>query len=305
MAQVSVIVPNFNHAPFLRKRLKSILNQSFSDFEIIILDDASTDSSKEIIEDYRLHPKVTHIEYNNKNSGSSFKQWHKGIELAKGELIWIAESDDYNDSGFLEKMVELADCHVNGNLFASNLVVVDKDDQVTGGKTKYTSEVITGSEAVLNLFGFRNYIWNASSVVFRHRAAKSVPWETIEKMKFCGDWQFYVSILLEGDLVTTSENLSYFRMHQQTVTSSPDSRSLHFEEGLSVVTFIINNSKISWTRKLNLCSQWLYMLFKSVLQQDLDKKYRSRIRYIFGNTYLFARFRCAMMILLYRLNLKL
>ena len=52
MPQVSVIVPNYNHAPYLRQRLDSIFNQNFQDFEVIILDDCSTDNSKEIIEEY-------------------------------------------------------------------------------------------------------------------------------------------------------------------------------------------------------------------------------------------------------------
>jgi glycosyltransferase involved in cell wall biosynthesis len=82
--QVSVILPNYNHAVFLQKRIDSIFNQSFTDFELIILYDFSTDNSKEIIEQYREHPHVSHIVYNTENSGSTFKQWGKGIELAKG-----------------------------------------------------------------------------------------------------------------------------------------------------------------------------------------------------------------------------
>src|SRR6187549_2432119 len=92
---VSVIIPNYNHAKFLRQRLESVLNQSFRDFEVIILDDCSTDESFQVIEDYRAHPKVSHIVFNKENTGSTFIQWKKGIELAKGEWIWIAESDDW------------------------------------------------------------------------------------------------------------------------------------------------------------------------------------------------------------------
>ena len=85
MPQVSVIVPNYNHALFLRQRLDSIFNQNFQDFEVIILDDCSTDNSKEIIEEYRNRPQVSHIVYNDTNSGSPFKQWAKGCDVARGE----------------------------------------------------------------------------------------------------------------------------------------------------------------------------------------------------------------------------
>ena len=78
-----------------------MFNQTFQDFEIIFLDDCSTDNSKAIIEDFRLNPKVKHIIHNKANSGSTFEQWKKGIELSKGEYIWVAESDDVSDKGSL------------------------------------------------------------------------------------------------------------------------------------------------------------------------------------------------------------
>ena len=99
---VSVILPNYNHSSFLKKRIDSIINQSFQDFDIIILDDCSTDCSREIIEEYRSNVNITNIVYNEINSGSTFKQWKKGIELAKGKFIWIAESDDYADESFFK-----------------------------------------------------------------------------------------------------------------------------------------------------------------------------------------------------------
>ena len=94
MPTLSAIVPNYNHGPYLKLRIDSILNQTYEDIEVIILDDNSQDNSVEIIESYRTHPKVSHILLNDRNSGSTFIQWEKGINLATGKWIWIAESDD-------------------------------------------------------------------------------------------------------------------------------------------------------------------------------------------------------------------
>src|SRR6185312_2167115 len=107
MPIVSVIVPNYNHAKFLDQRIDSIINQTYQQFELIILDDCSTDNSREIIEQYRMHPKVSKIVFNEVNSGSPFEQWEKGIGLATGEYIWIAESDDYADERFIESLMAL------------------------------------------------------------------------------------------------------------------------------------------------------------------------------------------------------
>ncbi|MGI4804090.1 MAG: glycosyltransferase family 2 protein, partial [Janthinobacterium lividum] len=104
---VSVIIPNYNHAVFLQERIESVLFQSYRNFEVIILDDASQDTSKEIIESYRSHPQITQLIYNNENTGNPFLQWKKGFELAKGKYIWIAESDDNCNPLFLETLTSI------------------------------------------------------------------------------------------------------------------------------------------------------------------------------------------------------
>ena len=74
---VSVIVPCYNHAPYLKQRIESILNQTYQNFELILLDDVSPDESAEILLSYKDHPKVSHCIINEKNSGSTFHQWNK------------------------------------------------------------------------------------------------------------------------------------------------------------------------------------------------------------------------------------
>ena len=102
---VSVIVPNYNHAHYLDERIQSILSQTYQNFEILLLDDKSTDHSLEVINKYKHNPKVSHIIVNEENSGSPFVQWQKGLNLAKGDLIWIAESDDICDKSFLVNLI--------------------------------------------------------------------------------------------------------------------------------------------------------------------------------------------------------
>src|SRR5258708_26242203 len=102
MTMVSVIIPNYNHAQYLSKRIDSVIHQSYKNIEVIILDDCSIDKSKDIIEKYRFHPLVKKIIYNESNTGSPFLQWKKGVEVASGEWIWITESDDYSSPIFLE-----------------------------------------------------------------------------------------------------------------------------------------------------------------------------------------------------------
>lgn len=108
MPKLTVIIPNYNHARFLAKRVESVLNQTFQDFELILLDDCSTDNSRLILSQYLGDPRVR-VQFNDVNSGSTFKQWNKGVRLAQGKYIWIAESDDYADVHLLERLVPVLD----------------------------------------------------------------------------------------------------------------------------------------------------------------------------------------------------
>ena len=110
MPKVTIVTPNYNHAQYLPQRIDSILAQTFQDFELLILDNASTDNSREVIESYTRHQNVR-AAFNAENNGSPFKQWNLGLSQAKGEYVWFAESDDYADHSLLETLVDRLDRH--------------------------------------------------------------------------------------------------------------------------------------------------------------------------------------------------
>lgn len=128
--KVSVIVPNYNHQAFLKERIDTILQQTYQDFELIILDDCSIDNSVSIIESYRNNEHVTHIVLNDQNTGSTFKQWDKGVSLARGEYIWIAESDDAAHPEFLATLVGQLESHPEAVLaYAYSLIINEKGEK--------------------------------------------------------------------------------------------------------------------------------------------------------------------------------
>jgi alpha-1,3-rhamnosyltransferase len=90
---VSVIIPSYNHAQYIETAIESVLNQTYSNLELIIVDDGSKDGSPEIIEKYSGHPRVTTI-LNEENKGQS-AVFNQGLEISKGEFISLLPSDDW------------------------------------------------------------------------------------------------------------------------------------------------------------------------------------------------------------------
>ena len=132
MPQVSIIVPNYNHGRFIEERLDSIFNQTFQDFEVILLDDCSTDNSVEILKKYAQNPQVKGLYVNEHNSGSPFAQWRKGIAFASGEYIWIAESDDIAAPDFLEVLVPLLSANPKRGIAFCRSWIIDEQSQAHG-----------------------------------------------------------------------------------------------------------------------------------------------------------------------------
>lgn len=240
---VSVIIPNYNHAPYLKKRIDSVLNQTFEDFELIILDDCSTDNSRDIIEVYRTHPKVSHIIYNEKNSGSTFKQWEKGLDLAKGEFVWIAESDDWAELFMLETLVSAFDKDTVIS-FCHSSRVWSEDTLPPENVYNFLYVRYEGKDFIKkNMLAF-NSIDNASMAVFRKSKIQQSWFKEISNMRYCGDWLFWIKLLQNGKIVEFPERYNYFRQHSHKVTSRAQQLGLDFIEGISILRYIESEVKI-------------------------------------------------------------
>ena len=246
MPPVTVIVPNYNHARFLPKRIESILKQTFQDFELILLDDCSTDDSRAILSSYASDPRVT-IEFNKVNSGSAFKQWNRGVRLARGEYVWIAESDDYADPRLLERLLAaleadekvtyaycrswraMEDGHMDG--FADPLLSAS---EVLRWSADFCAD---GPQECRTYLVLANPTANASAVVFRRKVFEQVGGAD-ERFRIAGDWKLWASMALRGRVAYVSEPLNYYRSHPETVRSTTLSDGLSAFELLRVVRWI-------------------------------------------------------------------
>jgi glycosyltransferase involved in cell wall biosynthesis len=231
MPLVSVILPNYNHSKYLPNRIDTILTQTFTDFELIILDDASSDNSREVIKKYEGHPRITNIVFNETNSGSTFLQWEKGIQLSTGKYIWLAESDDYSNIDFLKVLIGKLETNPEYGVAFCASNIIDENDFIKSKNYNYGLEVnsflsqdfvIDGKQFCEQYLFFGCTLVNASAVVFKKELYSKID-QDFKTYKVCGDWRMWVEICYNTKVVNVSESLNYFRFHTNNVRTNKSS----------------------------------------------------------------------------------
>jgi glycosyltransferase involved in cell wall biosynthesis len=253
---VSVIVPNYNHSRFLAERLSSIRNQTFKDYELIVLDDASSDESLSVIS-AELSDFSHQLIINERNSGSPCSQWLKGIQKARGRYVWIAESDDSCTPDFLDNMITLM--NQGASLAYCRSKAINEQGNEINEDSIYWPDSIDSEQwkSAFEMENLRfcqrylvnaNVIPNASAVLFRLQSALSclsiAP--ILQGLLFTGDWLFWIHYLANssGRILFIPQDLSSFRTHSGTTRSSSTSaekEALHIHEYCTAIDFIASH----------------------------------------------------------------
>ena len=240
--KISVVIPNYNYQQFLYQRLYSILYQTEKIYEILILDDCSTDNSRKVIDDiveklqdYIAIKKI----YNDENSGSAFKQWEKGFKESTGDYVWIAEADDYCENNFLKQVLKPIKKDSSIVLSYVDTAFIDKEGYIILRTIKpeidimqtkhWDSNFINDGIKEIHDYSFLNCtIANVSSVLFKNNDYSNYFNES-GKYKQAGDWLFYVNVMSTGKVAFTNKPINYYRVHGTNVTSTTKKQA-HFDE---------------------------------------------------------------------------
>lgn len=246
---VSAIVPNYNHARYIEQRLRSIDEQTWRDIEIIVLDDCSTDDSRDVIErvSKTLRSPVKLV-FNDENAGNVFAQWRKGISLAKGELIWICESDDFCENDFLERMVpHFADVSVQ--LAFGAIQFAKSDGTFMKGLDDYREGAEPGiwdaplvrpaAEWFAGGFGVNNVMANVGGCLLRRMELADDVWEQARKFKICGDWYLYIQMAGGGQIAFEPNAVAYFRQHDKNTSATNFDKEYYYRENMAVLRELI------------------------------------------------------------------
>jgi glycosyltransferase involved in cell wall biosynthesis len=240
--RVSVVIPNYNYQRYIEARIQSVAQQTFPAYELILLDDCSTDGSVQVIKELARTIDVdTTVVVNETNSGSVFKQWRKGVNLAKGDVIWIAEADDLSEKTFLSTLLpRFQDPNLSVAYCESKMMKPDGKitcenylSYTTGASKCFTHDYHRlGTQEISDAMCIKNTIPNVSAALFKAENLKMTltrHQSELESLKVAGDWFLYLHLLSSGTISFCSRSLNMHRRHPSSVTSSL-AKIRHLEE---------------------------------------------------------------------------
>jgi glycosyltransferase involved in cell wall biosynthesis len=215
--KVSVCMPTYNQAPYLAEAIESVLAQTCRDFELIIIDDGSSDGSAEIIARYAARDKRIRFDVNNPNAGM-VKNWNRCLERARGEYIKFLFGDDvFLSAKTVENMARVLDSHAEVALVASARHEIDGSSRFLKVLSSYAEgRTYPGGDIIRDcILEQRNRIGEPSAVMFRKKQALR---GFDVRFRQIVDLEMWFSLLEQGGLAYLEEPLVAFRIHpgQQT-----------------------------------------------------------------------------------------
>lgn len=234
---VSIIMPSYNTASFIEETIQSVLNQTYTNWELIIVDDCSTDNTNEVVDtikDCRIH-----YLKNEKNSGAAISR-NKALREAKGQWIAYLDSDDLWMPEKLEKQIKFME--ENGYVFSyTNYEEIDVDGYKTGVK-------VTGPKKITKT-GMFNYCWPGCLTVMYD--ANKIGLIQIEDIKKNNDYAMWLKVCRKADCYLLDEILGQYRKGRVGSVSTHSIRTMigwHYKlyreaEDMGILSSLFNTGR--------------------------------------------------------------
>ncbi|GEM_PF-7031965 len=207
---VSIFIPAYNASSFIKQAIESVLAQSYPNYELIIINDASTDNTAEIINQYQTHPNIK-VYHNIINLGVA-PNWNYGLRFCKGEFIVRLNADDFFAPLYLEKVIALLQsCPKMDMVFTGVELIYDLYSRKTMTELPYKESWIrTGTEFLAQIVRLCHI--RASSVCAKRSCYERLG-GVINEMDIHEDWEMWVRITANSEVVGyIAEPLTYYRV---------------------------------------------------------------------------------------------
>jgi glycosyltransferase involved in cell wall biosynthesis len=263
----SVVIPLYNKEDFIENTIKSVLNQSFQNFEIIIVNDGSTDNSLNIVERYNDERIIV---LSNKNGGLSFSR-NYGAKKAKGKFIAFLDADDLWCEDFLQTIHNVINIYSEFCVFSSNIKPF-----VNGKKIRLQIKTFCPKQIqiISNYFTKSKNIIGPSSLVVKREVFDKIGYFD-ETINYGEENDFYIRCFNEYQLIYYKEPKVYYRIGVESQLTAPNS-SFH-RKIPDYEVYLKNNIDKDLKRFIDLVHYRLVVLFKMEKNYKLVSHYKNKI----------------------------
>jgi glycosyltransferase involved in cell wall biosynthesis len=210
---VSVIIPCYNQAQYLGETIESVVRQTYPHFEIIVVDDGSTDNTSEVAARYEA---VRYVRQ--ENQGRPAVPRNRGLSESKGAYLVFLDADDRLLPHALETGVHYLDAHPECAFVSGHCQVITTD----GTPLPTAQRPCVEKDHYLALLQ-DNYIWMPAAVMFRRDAVESMMgFDTCMSKKGSEDYDLYLRIAAKSPVYCHDQVIAEYRKHEQSVSSNPE-----------------------------------------------------------------------------------
>lgn len=272
--RVSLIVASYNHARYLPARMECLINQTYDDIEIVVIDDCSPDNSVDVLRNYENHPKVRLIV--REENGGWVTVSNQGIAESTGEFVIFANCDDSCETTLVERLVQSMQQHETAGIAFCRSLMVDENDQIIGDDFTIREQAFQDlcqddtfiDRRTMHRFLLRAcVIPNLSQAMIRRNCFAQSD-QLTEQYKACSDWDLFFRIAEHFDFSYVAEPLNHFRQHGKTIRSATKGR-VEYDEFFTLLLGEIRTGNLSDTEtrhfRLHVMYLWALELMRPAL----------------------------------------
>ena len=252
---VSIVVASYNHAEYLEQRMDSLINQTYQNIEILVIDDCSTDNSVAVLRSYESHPKVRLI-IREKNGG-----WvavsNQGVEISSGEFIIFANCDDACEPQMIERLVEAMRTNPTAGISYCRSLMIDEDGKLLGDdfsgreesfKIRCSQDALLKKREMSHFLMHSCVIPNLSAALFRKECYMASGGLT-SVYQVCSDWDLFFKVVEYYDVAYVAQPLNEFRQHKTTIRSRTKER-IFYEEIIGLLLRKITSLDLTFEERI-------------------------------------------------------
>ena len=221
---ISVVIPSYNHEKYIGEAIKSVLEQEYSNFELIIVDDGSQDNSDKIITSFK-DSRIKYIKQENRGAHAAI---NRGLEITNGEYLSILNSDDVYVSDRFKKMSNILDTNKNIDFISSYIEIINQNGKKLGVKKGFENldpwpiqnpeKTFKKTNSFKKNLLMSNFISTTSNMFFRRNVYNIIG--GMRNLRFAHDWDFALRVAEKFECYLLEKPVLKYRIHNNNTISS-------------------------------------------------------------------------------------